>query len=162
MLDEALRSQGRGCAALGSPFMGRLMPLLADHWPTGGVMDAICAGFDGDLGSSGHSLPLRMAGGLHALVLTGQDAALAAVYPPAQPSDDALIGEVLTAFRSIATLFHRTAAICSGPMRTRNTQLEKTDKPKLERPNRQEEHQEKVRMRSPHVLRKPCARSDLL
>ena len=105
MLDEALRSQGRGCAALGSPFMGRLMPLLADHWPKGGVMDAICAGFDGDLGSSGHSLPLRMAGGLHALVLTGQDAALATVYPPAQPSDDALIGEVLTAFERHADFF---------------------------------------------------------
>jgi hypothetical protein len=40
------------------------------------------AAYTGDIGPVGHSLPLRIAGGLHALVLTGQSNALIASYPP--------------------------------------------------------------------------------
>lgn len=40
------------------------------------------AAYTGDVGPFGHSLPLRIAGGLHALFLTGQSDALIAAYPP--------------------------------------------------------------------------------
>ena len=40
------------------------------------------AAYTGDIGPVGHSVPLRIAGGLHALVLTGQSDALVAAYPP--------------------------------------------------------------------------------
>lgn len=97
-LRAALIDQGRHCAALGSPFMGRLMPLLADHWRKGSAIDRICQEFSGDLGPKGASLPLRLAGGLHALVRSGRDAELAGVYPPHVASDAALIAQVLRAF----------------------------------------------------------------
>ena len=76
--------------------MARLLGLLADHWPATGAIARACADWQGDLGPNGASLPLRIASGLHALVLTG-DADLAAVYPPNPSEDAALIGAVLTA-----------------------------------------------------------------
>ncbi|MFA8385701.1 MAG: DUF2332 domain-containing protein [Pelagibaca sp.] len=90
-LHDALLRQAQSCAALGSPFMAQMLPLLAHVWPAGSALDTAVAGFDGDLGPNGHSLPLRLASGLHALVLTGQDAGLAAVYPPNAVSDDRLV-----------------------------------------------------------------------
>ena len=89
-LQSALMRQAQSCAALGSPFMAQMLPLLAKVWPAGSALDTAVAGFDGDIGPNGHSLPLRLASGLHALVLTGQDAGLAAVYPPNAVSDDRL------------------------------------------------------------------------
>jgi hypothetical protein len=53
----------------------------------------------GRIGPSGASLPLRVAGGLHALVLSGRDAGLLAAYPPRHADDDALTGAVLEALR---------------------------------------------------------------
>lgn len=94
---DALRDQARSCTALGSPFMGRLLTLLADHMPLGSPLRDKIEGWPAPLGSSHASLPLRLAGGLHNLVLTGADPALAAVYPPNQTDDDRLIREVLAA-----------------------------------------------------------------
>lgn len=97
-LPEVLRQQARACTGLGSPFMGRLLTGLADHWPEDSALGRLCAGWPGDdLGPGGASLPLRIAGGLHALVLGGQDAALQQVYPPNSAPDDILIGTVLAA-----------------------------------------------------------------
>lgn len=89
-LRDALVAQATHCAALGSPFMARLLPILAEVWPHGSELDADILAYDGDIGPKGHSLPLRLASGLHALVLTGQDPALTAAYPPNQVSDAAL------------------------------------------------------------------------
>ena len=86
----ALARQAEACTALGSPFMGRMLPLLGEVWPAGSALDVAVQAFEGDLGPSGHSLPLRLASGLHALVLTGQDAGLIAAYPPNDVSDDVL------------------------------------------------------------------------
>lgn len=95
-LQQALDDQAGHCAALGSPFMARMLPLLGQVWPQGSRLDAALAAFEGDIGPKGHSLPLRLASALHALVLTGRDAALKGVYPPNDPSDkalrDALVG----------------------------------------------------------------------
>ena len=96
-IPEALRLQGATCVGLGSPFMGQLLTTLADHWPDGSPLGKICAKWDGDIGPSGASLPLRIASGLHALVLTGRAHALRDVYPPRPVSDATLIKEVLDA-----------------------------------------------------------------
>lgn len=100
ILQEAFRHQAISCETLGSPFMGRLLRVLADHWPEDSALARRFAQFHGNIGPAGASLPLRMTGGLHALVLTGQDTDLAALYPPAAPSDDALQAGVLAAMQA--------------------------------------------------------------
>jgi hypothetical protein len=52
-------------------------------------------GWEGDVSSAGQSLPLRLAGGLHALVLKGDK--LGDAYPPHSVSDDTLWGAVSAA-----------------------------------------------------------------
>lgn len=96
-LTQAFRAQADACAGLGSPFMGQLLTILAEHWPATGALATKMAGFDGDIGPAGHSLPLRIAGGLHALVLSGQSPELAALYPPHAASDSDLRDGVLAA-----------------------------------------------------------------
>ena len=78
-LHEAFAVQAESCRSLGSPFMQHLMGILPDlllGTAIGARMDA----WEGELGPSGASLPLRLAGGLHALVLSGDP--LAEAYPP--------------------------------------------------------------------------------
>ncbi len=99
-LPKALRSQARACGSLGSPFMAKLLTGLADHWPSHTAIGQLFDNWPGNIGPAGASLPLRLAGGLHALVLTGQDADLVAVYPPNAVSDEALIDTVLTAIET--------------------------------------------------------------
>ncbi|WP_300037955.1 DUF2332 family protein [uncultured Roseobacter sp.] len=99
-LQEAFAHQAISCERLGSPFMGRLLNLLAQAWPTDTALARKFDTFTGDIGPAGHSLPLRTAGGLHALVLTGQAPELAAVYPPHQCGDDRLRAAVLQALHT--------------------------------------------------------------
>jgi len=80
--------------------MGALLDGLADRWPKDSAIGHFFATFDGDIGPGGHSLPLRLAGGLHALVLTGRDPDLAAVYPPEPPDAARLIPAALTAIET--------------------------------------------------------------
>jgi hypothetical protein len=89
-LQEAFEEQAGHCIALGSPFMGQLMGVLARDWPADTALGRKFAAFEGDIGPSGASLPLRIAGGLHALVLKRKAPALMAVYPPHKASDQAL------------------------------------------------------------------------
>lgn len=96
-LVQAFKHQSISCAALGSPFMESLLKMLAQHWPTHGRLNARLARFEGEIGPSGASLPLRIAGGLHALVLSGRAPELAQVYPPHTAADDVLRGAVLSA-----------------------------------------------------------------
>ncbi len=77
--------------------MGRVLNMLAQHWPEDSALARSIAHYTGDIGPRGHSLPLRIAGGLHALVLSEQSPELAAVYPPHTPSDDALRDAVCAA-----------------------------------------------------------------
>lgn len=78
----AFQMQARACADLGSPFTARLMTLLPGLLSPGTALMQRMEAWQGDLGPAGASLPLRLAGGLHHLVLTGTDAGLAAVWPP--------------------------------------------------------------------------------
>lgn len=87
-VQTAFAQQAKACAALGSPFMVRLMTLLGEswpHWPAPALVARI-RDWPGAIGPEAASLPLRLASGLHALVLSG-DAALSALWPPAHPPD---------------------------------------------------------------------------
>ena len=98
-LQSAFLAQAISCIALGSPFMGRLMRLLAQYWPENTGVARRFAASPGDISSMGASLPLRIAGGLHALVLNRQDARLAAAYPPHDVDDATLLTEVQRALQ---------------------------------------------------------------
>ncbi len=90
-LAAALSRQAGVCAALGSPFTGRVLRLLAGRLAPGTPLTDRLFAWPGDISASGASVPLRLAGALHGLVLSGADPALAAVYPPAPaPGDEAL------------------------------------------------------------------------
>jgi PTH1 family peptidyl-tRNA hydrolase len=90
---DALNVQAKSCVALGSPFMGRLLSGLAQDWPDTPLAQRL-AEWPGEIGPAGHSVPLRLASGLHALVLTGQADTLAAVHPPNDAPVEALIAAV--------------------------------------------------------------------
>ncbi|NNE51874.1 MAG: DUF2332 family protein [Sulfitobacter sp.] len=98
-LREAFLDQSCACKSMGSPFMGRLLAILADHWPEKSALARKFSQFEGDIGPAGHSLPLRIAGGLHALVLSNAAPDLAALYPPHASDDTALRDGVLKALK---------------------------------------------------------------
>ncbi|MFK7877936.1 MAG: DUF2332 domain-containing protein [Paracoccaceae bacterium] len=85
-LSDAFHTQATACQNLGSPFMHRLLTLLGTTWHPGPALAEKCATFQGDIGPAGISLPLRIAGGLHAVKLNG-DTSLDQIYPPNVPSD---------------------------------------------------------------------------
>lgn len=89
-LREAFLEQAGHCEGLDSPFMGRLLRLLADRWPTDTQLAEKLADWQGDIGPMAASLPLRVTGGLHALRLSARDAGLNAAYPPAEINDETL------------------------------------------------------------------------
>ncbi len=80
-LRQALRDQAAACSSLGSPFMDLLCRVLADRLEPGSTLTNRLFDWPGDLGPRAASVPLRLAGALHALRLSG-DPGLAAVYPP--------------------------------------------------------------------------------
>lgn len=96
-LREAFRHQARACAELGSPFMARLMDLAAERLAPGRPVADRVLGWQGDVSPGGQSVPLRLAGALHAMKRAGNPA-LSAVYPPAEVPDDALWAAVESAF----------------------------------------------------------------
>ncbi len=77
---QSFRDQAAWAERLGSPFMHALMIRAANELAKGGALARTIGDWPGFAGADG--LPLRFAGALHALVLSGADAALAAVYPP--------------------------------------------------------------------------------
>ena len=86
----AFRAQSRACARLGSPLMERLLAGLADHIHPGTPLTDRILSWQGDPGPAGDALPLRLAGGLHALILDGKSPALAAAYAAGDPLPAAL------------------------------------------------------------------------
>lgn len=81
-LIDAFREQVRWCDKLGSPFTARLLDALADDWLAGGPTRSSLPEQISDAPAT-DLVPLRLAGGLHALALSGRQPALAALYPPA-------------------------------------------------------------------------------
>src|SRR3954471_17978688 len=83
---EHFAEQARYCEAYGSPFMARLLEGLARDIEAGGPTAALVA--DWPRSPRTDALSLRIAGALHAGVLSGRDPALAAEYPAARPAWD--------------------------------------------------------------------------
>ncbi len=91
MANEAVRDafarQIRYCEAYGSPFTARLLLGMAQALAEGEPALRAVADWPGD--PEADALPLRLAGALHALVLTGQAAELARFYPGGTAPADA-------------------------------------------------------------------------
>jgi len=87
---NAFRIQEKACVTLGSPFTARLSRLHADRLNPGHAVADRILDWRGDPSPSADSVPLRIAGCLHALILEGRAPDLAGVYPPNQVDDDAL------------------------------------------------------------------------
>lgn len=81
-------TQARYCHDLGSPFMTRLCNLFAAHLDQDSAFAARLMAIPHPENFWGMALPLRVAGALHALVMTGQCDHLARVYPPYHNDDD--------------------------------------------------------------------------
>jgi hypothetical protein len=85
-LAEAWARQIKWCADNGSPFTARVLEAAWADRERGGALASLMPGWSGDAGAD--AVPLRVAGALHALVLSGRDAHLAALYPPRQEAGD--------------------------------------------------------------------------
>ncbi len=96
-LPAALRQQAKNNESLGSPFTARILRLLADRLQPDSALTRRLFDWPGDIGPGAASVPLRLLGGLHALVLHGDAPDLAACYPPNQPPDDDRLWQVITA-----------------------------------------------------------------
>jgi hypothetical protein len=109
----AFAMQARACGRLGSPFMARLMGLFAERLEGGGAVADALLGWPGDPGVAADNAPLRLAGGLHALVLAGAAPDLAGLYPPQEADDDALWDGVCRAMANHAA--HLSAWLAQPP-----------------------------------------------
>ncbi|MBP9232823.1 MAG: DUF2332 domain-containing protein, partial [Phenylobacterium sp.] len=91
-LARSLRLQAAGCRNLGSPFHGDLLEHAADDLEADGPVVALLTPWaEADLRKLfDDAVALRLLGGLHDLVLSGDDLALAATYPtPGRKADAA-------------------------------------------------------------------------
>lgn len=79
---NAFADQATWCDRLGSPFTARLMVVLGAALDRDTRTGRAVLDWTGRPDALGDSVPLRLAGALHALVRAGRDAGLAAVYPP--------------------------------------------------------------------------------
>lgn len=98
---DAFARQARYCGEHGSPFTARLLDGAAQALARGEPALRSLAGWEGD--PVADALPLRLAGALHALVLTGRAGELARHYPGGAAGDD---GAALWAAASAALLAH--------------------------------------------------------
>ena len=73
------------CEAMGSPLTGQVVRLAADLIQPGAPLSDKMLSWPGDMRGTGDNLPIRLAGGLHALVLSGAAPELAQHYPPNAP-----------------------------------------------------------------------------
>lgn len=88
---SAFSSQATSCRDLGSPFTATLLDSFVTFGLPEGPIGTRIATWPGDISGSGASVPLRLAGALHGLVLEDMDPALTALYPPqATPKAEAL------------------------------------------------------------------------
>src|SRR5918993_1757322 len=79
---DAFAEQAEACAERGSPFTGRLCEALARALDRSTALGRRVLDWPGRPDARGDSVPLRLAGGLHALVRRGSLPGLAPLYPP--------------------------------------------------------------------------------
>ncbi len=102
-LQSVLRHQAQACADLGSPFTARLLRLVAERLQPGTAIADRLLTWPGDIGPSAQSVPLRLAGSLHGLVLSGTAPNLAAAYPPHGVDDDTLWAAIVQSLQDHET-----------------------------------------------------------
>jgi hypothetical protein len=90
---RAFEMQADWCRRLGSPFTEQLCRVLAARLDAATSVGARVLGWTGD--PVADALPLRLCGGLHALVRSGDAPDLARLYPPAPPPADAELAQAL-------------------------------------------------------------------
>ena len=98
----AFVKQASSCRGLGSPFTASLCTLAAERLTVAHPVGEKILTWRGDPSPYGDSVPLRLAGALHALVLASADPQLAAVYPPNAAAPDDLWNAVENACRTHA------------------------------------------------------------
>jgi hypothetical protein len=84
---EAFAAQAEACAERGSPFTGLLCDVLGRALDRSTEVGRRVLDWSGRPDARGDSVPLRLAGGLHALVRRGRAPRLAALYPPNPPPE---------------------------------------------------------------------------
>ncbi len=84
-VNAAFLSQAESCEKLGSPFTALLLRSIAEHGLPDTPVRQRLATWEGDISGSGDSVPLRLAGTLHQMVIRNLDAVLATIYPPHGP-----------------------------------------------------------------------------
>jgi hypothetical protein len=93
--EEAVRSaflaQAQWCADLDSPFTAALCTAIGRNIDDGSEVGRRVLGWEGQPGGWADGLPLRLCGGLHALVRRGDAPALALCYPPNSAPDEATL-----------------------------------------------------------------------
>ncbi|MGL3607043.1 DUF2332 domain-containing protein [Rhizobium sp. G187] len=108
---ESFHRQAKACDDLGSPFTARLCRLAADRLTDKTSVGTVILGWQGNPDGTGDAVALRLAGTLHALVRSGKDPELAAVYPPHAVDDDTLWGAISNALqRDEAFMLDRLAS----------------------------------------------------
>ena len=96
-IHESFEMQAEAGRILGSPFLEQLMHLCAERLTAETAVARRMISWPGDTSYRGDSVPLRFAGALHRLVLTGICPELGSVWPPAKVDDDRLWRAVETA-----------------------------------------------------------------
>lgn len=81
----AFERQRRACSALGSDFTALVCQSIGELGLPDSKVHQTLADWQGDPSNQGDSVPLRLCGALHELVITRSDEDLANVYPPHNP-----------------------------------------------------------------------------
>lgn len=92
---DAFRQQAMWCRQLGSPLTALLMDVLAERLDRSTAVGRRVLDWPGRADTSNDAVPLRLAGGLHALVRRGAAPGLAALYPPHDLPEAAALWEAL-------------------------------------------------------------------
>jgi hypothetical protein len=99
---QAFAEQAEVCAKLGSPFTGLLCGVLGHILDRSTAVGQRVLNWPGPPDALHDNVPLRLTGGLHALVRRGSAKALAALYPPAPlPAEPALAAAVSQALSDV-------------------------------------------------------------
>ena len=100
LVRNAFAQQSEWCESLGSPFTARLMEGLGQRLDRNTVSGRTVLDWQGPPDARGDSVPLRLAGALHALVRRGRLPELAKLYPPnANPALADLTDAAMAALR---------------------------------------------------------------
>jgi hypothetical protein len=92
---DAFAAQARACCERGSPFTGSLCEVLGHIMDHSTEVGRRVLAWSGRPDARGDSVPLRLAGGLHALARRGRLPRLAALYPPHPLPEDELLEAAL-------------------------------------------------------------------